>query len=202
MMKDSRIVPLGELSASRILELARLHHVVMHSLLSELGMPFLERYYQVAREDKDVLGFCAISENGTLLGWVSGSPKPDQLNGRLREPLAWFIPQMLRLLFFSPLVMWQLISSVLSTSNQPDMKSGAVELTYIGVAKDQVGVGLGTRLINRFIEASREAEYHSVVLSVEVDNQPAIALYKKTGFEITQTFSEGRYQRHRMELKI
>ena len=201
-MTETRIIPLGDLSDGQVLELANLHHDVMHSLLTDMGMPFLERYYQIAREDKDVLGFCAISENESLLGWVSGSPNPNQLNGRLREPLTWFVPQIFRLLFVRSSVVWQLISSVLSSSNQPAIKIDAIELTYIGVAKDQVGAGLGTRLISRFIEASREAEYHSVVLSVEVENHPAIALYKKTGFEIIQTFSEGRYRRHRMELKI
>jgi len=47
---------------------------------------------------------------------------------------------------------------------------------------------------------SRETRYRSVVLSVEKDNEPAIALYQKAGFKITKTFSEGRYERHRMEL--
>ena len=92
--------------------------------------------------------------------------------------------------------------SVFSSSNQFDIKDDAIELTYIGVSAEQTGTGIGTKLIDRFITASREAGYHSVILSVEMDNPPAIALYKKTGFEIIRTFSEGRYQRHRMELKI
>jgi len=199
---EHNIIPLGELNDRQVLELARLHHAVMHSLLTDLGLPFLERYYQLAQKDTSTIGFCAISENGTLLGWVIGSPKPDQLNGRLREPLSWFILQMLRLLFTRPRVLWQLVSSVFSSSGQSDMKGDAIELTYVGVSGEQKGTGIGTKLIESFITASREAGYHSVILSVEVDNPSAIALYKKTGFEITRTFSEGRYQRHRMELKI
>jgi ribosomal protein S18 acetylase RimI-like enzyme len=41
-----------------------------------------------------------------------------------------------------------------------------------------------------------------VVLSVERENAPAIALYEKAGFKLVKTFSEGRYRRHRMELKL
>ena len=196
------IISLGELDDEQVLELARLHHAVMYSLLTELGLPFLERYYQLAQKDGNVIGFCAVSESGSPLGWVTGSPNPDQLNGRLREPLTWFILQMLRLLFTHPWVLWQLVSSVFSSSDQSNIKDNAIELTYIGVSRKQTGIGIGTKLIDNFLTASREAGYHSVILSVEVDNQPAIALYKKTGFEIIQTFSEGRYQRHRMELKI
>jgi len=198
---EYKIVPLGELDDTQVLELARLHHAAMHSLLTDLGLPFLERYYQFAQKDMSVLGFCAVSPKGIPLGWVIGSPKPDQLNGRLREPLTWIVLQMVRLLFTRPQVLLQLAGSVLS-SDQPDMAADAIELTYIGVAKENAGTGLGTKLIGRFIEASRQAKYRSVVLSVEVENKPAIALYKKVGFEVTKTFSEGHFQRHRMEMRI
>jgi ribosomal protein S18 acetylase RimI-like enzyme len=89
---------------------------------------------------------------------------------------------------------------VISSFPEMEMKSNAIELTYIGVAPDQRGRGLGKDLLNVFIESSRVAGYRSVVLSVEKENESAIALYKKTGFKITKTFSEGRYERHRMEL--
>ena len=202
MTMEYAVIPLDQVDDKQLLELARLHHAVLHSLLSELGLPFLERYYQIAKKDATVVGFCVVSKDGVPLGWVCGSPKPDRLNGQLREPLTWFVYQILRLLFISPLVLWQLMLSVLSSSNQPDMKKDAVELTYIGVSRDYSGIGLGKKLMDHFIEASREAKYHSVALSVEVDNKSAIALYKKTGFEVTHTFSEGRFQRYRMELMI
>ncbi|MGZ9226120.1 MAG: GNAT family N-acetyltransferase [Anaerolineales bacterium] len=109
---------------------------------------------------------------------------------------------MLRLTFTRPLVLWQLISSVLGSSGQPDMKSGAIELTYIGVAPNQRSKGLGREILNAFIEASRMAGHRSVVLSVEMGNTPAIALYENTGFKIIQSFSEGPYKRHRMELVL
>lgn len=198
---EYKIIPLGELDDTQVLELAGLHHAAMHSLLTGLGLPFLERYYRFAQKDMSVLGFCAVSPIGDPLGWVIGSPKPDQLNGRLREPLTWFVLQMFRLLFTRPRVLLQLAGSVLS-SDQPDMAADAIELTYIGVAKENAGTGLGTKLIGHFIESSRQADYRSVVLSVEVENEPAIALYKKVGFKIIQTFSEGHFQRHRMELNI
>jgi|SRR5687767_6167000 len=199
---DYTLVEFPQLDTDGINRLAALHHSVMQTLLSNLGLPVVLRYYQVAREERSVVGICAVSPSGEMLGWALGSPHPNLINSRVRTPLTWFLLQMLRLTLTRPLVLWQLVSSVLRSSGQPDLKSGAIELTYIGVASDQRGKGLGRKLLDAFIEASRMAGYHSVVLSVEMENMPAIALYEKAGFKIIQSFSEGHYQRHRMELVL
>jgi len=196
------LLGLSQLDEDDIKRLAMLHHSVMHSLLSNLGLPMVLRYYQVARADPAVIGLCAVSTAGEMLAWALGSPHPDLINSRLRTPLTWFLFQMLRLTLTRPFILWQLMSSVFNLSNRLYKESGAIELTYIGVASNQRGKGLGEDLLNSFMEASRSTGYRSVVLSVETDNKPAIALYEKMGFKILQTFSEGRYKRHRMELAL
>jgi ribosomal protein S18 acetylase RimI-like enzyme len=196
------LLGLSQLDEDDIKRLAMLHHSVMHTLLSNLGLPMVLRYYQVARDDPAVIGLCAVSTSGEMLGWALGSPHPDLINSRLLKPLTWFLFQMLRLTLSRPFILWQLMSSVFNLSNQSYMKSGAIELTYIGVASNQRGKGLGGELLNAFIEASHSTGYRSIVLSVETDNQHAVALYEKTGFKIIQTFSEGRYKRHHMELVL
>ena len=196
------LLGLSQLDEEGINRLALLHYSVMHSLLSNLGLPMVLRYYQVARDDTAVIGLCAVSTSGEMLAWALGSPHPDLINSRLRTPLTWFLFQMLRLTLTRPFILWQLMSSVFNLSNRLYMESGAIELTYIGVASNQRGKGLGEDLLNSFIEASRSTGYRSIVLSVETDNKPAMALYEKMGFKILQTFSEGRYKRHRMELAL
>jgi len=197
---DHELIPLSKLEDDHLKQLAELHHSVMHTLLADLGLPMVLRYYQTARSDNSVVGICALDPSKKLIGWAMGSPHPDRINSALRSPLLWFAFQMLRVMFTHPFVFSQLISSVLSSSAEMEMKSDAIELTYIGVAADQIGRGLGKDLLNAFIEMSRETGYRSVVLSVEKENGSAIALYKKAGFKIAKTFSEGRYERHRMEL--
>jgi ribosomal protein S18 acetylase RimI-like enzyme len=199
---DYSLVAFSQLTDDHIKRLALLHYSVMRTLLSDLGLPVVWRYYQIAQKDPSVIGFCTISASGDVLGWVIGSPHPDRINAQLRSPLTWFVFQMIRVTLTYPLLLWQLISSVFSSSNQVDVKSGAIELTYIGVADHQKGRGLGKRLLNAFIEASRSRGFHSVVLSVEKENSSAVSLYEKTGFKVIKTFSEGRYQRHRMELTL
>jgi len=193
-------IPLSKLEDGQLKQLAQLHHSVMHTLLADLGLPMVLRYYQIARSDNSVVGIGALNPSKKIMGWAMGSPRPDRINSALRSPLLWFAFQMLRILFTRPIIFFQLISSVLSSSAETEVKSDAIELTYIGVAADQRGKGVGKDLLNAFIEMSREAGYRSLILSVEKDNEAAIALYQKAGFKITKTFSEGRYERHRMEL--
>ena len=193
-----RTVPITQLSEKQIAELASLHHTVMHSLLSDLGLPVVERYYQIAHKDVKVIGFCALSESGNPLGWAIGSPKPDQLNRHLRAALFWFISQMSRVLITRPRVVGQLWTSIRSTSGT--MPAGAIELTYLGVDIFARRHGVGREVLNAFLQAARDTKYRSVVLSVEAENKDAIALYTRAGFEIIDRFTEGSFHRHRMEL--
>jgi ribosomal protein S18 acetylase RimI-like enzyme len=199
---EERLIELSQLTDDEIQSLSILHHSVMHTLLSDLGLPVVLHYYQIARTDPNVIGFCLHSASGEISGWVVGSPHPDRINAQLRSPLVWFLLQMFRVAMTRPAVLLQLLSSVLSTSNQTEWKHGIIELTYIGVASAQRGKGAGKTLLHAFIEASRSKGYRSVVLSVERENSSAISLYEKAGFQIVKTISEGRYQRHRMELML
>lgn len=197
---DYAIIPLSQLKEIDLKKLAILHHGVMHTLLSDLGLPIVLRYYQIAHSDASVIGICMFNSSGEIPGWAMGSPHPDRINSGLRAPLPWFAVQMFRVMFTRPLVFLQLVSSLRSSSAEREIKSDEIELTYIGVTPNQRGKGLGKILLNAFVEASRSHGYRSVLLSVEKENSTAIALYEKSGFKITNTFSEGRYQRHRMEL--
>jgi ribosomal protein S18 acetylase RimI-like enzyme len=202
MSMDIRLIELSCLTDTDLKSLAVLHHSVMHTLLSDLGLPMILRYYQIAQADPQVIGLCAISPAGDVLGWAMGSPHPDRINAGLRSPFAWFVLQMVRVALIRPRVLWQLISSVSSAPSGSELKMNDIELTYIGVSSVQRGKGLGKKLLNAFIEASRSHGYHSVMLSVETENSLAISLYEKEGFKVIRTFSEGRYQRHRMELTL
>ena len=197
---DYELVPLSQVNEGDLKQLASLHHSVMHTLLSDLGLPIVLRYYQTARSDSSVIGICGINSSDEIIGWAMGSPHPDRINSGLRRPLPWFAVQMFRVIFTRPAVLLQLVSSLLTSSAETEMKKDEVELTYIGVTPNHRGKGLGKSLLEAFVESSRSKGYRSVVLSVETDNSAAITLYEKSGFKIRNTLSEGRYQRHRMEL--
>jgi ribosomal protein S18 acetylase RimI-like enzyme len=193
------LISLSKLDKTALIRLAALHCAVMHTLLADLGPSLVLRYYEIAQTDPLVLGLSAISTDGKVLGWAIGSPKPAELNARLRQPFAWFANQMIRLATTRPIVFLELLSSVFSASDANQLQSMQIELTYIGVDPGVQGNGMGKAILTGFIDAARKAGYASIVLSVEIDNLPATALYIKSGFHITKTFSEGRFKRHRME---
>jgi ribosomal protein S18 acetylase RimI-like enzyme len=200
------LTPISRLEPAALDELAALHISSMHTLLSELGLPVVRHYYEVCQRDDAVIGICACSQPGPdtggakLLGWAVGSPYPDEINTRTQRPLPWFAGRMLRLAVTHPAVFPQLAASALASS--APVEPGAVELTYIGVAAAARGQGLGKSLLAAFVDAARDAGYSGVVLSVETDNPAAIALYTKAGFKIMRTFTEGRFERHRMQLAL
>jgi ribosomal protein S18 acetylase RimI-like enzyme len=200
-LKDYVISPLSEAGAEDLESLARLHLAVMHTLLADMGLPFVLRYYENAKMDASVIGYYAVSTGGAMLGWAIGSPHPGLLNARLRRPPAWFVMQILRLARTNPFVLWQLIISISSSAGQME-GTDAIELTYIGVAGQARRKGLGAGLLKAFTDGSRSAGYRSVVLSVERGNAEAAGLYARAGFGVIKTFREGRFERVRMELVL
>jgi ribosomal protein S18 acetylase RimI-like enzyme len=63
-------------------------------------------------------------------------------------------------------------------------------LLGMGLLPEWRGHGVGRRLIERTLEASRAFPLARVELAVRADNEDAMALYRKVGFEV-----EGRRQR-------
>ncbi|PKN91512.1 MAG: hypothetical protein CVU44_19340 [Chloroflexi bacterium HGW-Chloroflexi-6] len=200
------LLPLSQLPASLLPALAALHQATMPTLLSDLGDNFVLRYYQLAQKDPTVIAICALETSQpspqSPIAYALGSPDPAALNAQLRQPLTWFALQLLRLAFSRPGVVLQLARSVLTASEANSLKPGQIELTYIGVAPEARGQGLGKTILAAFVESARAAGYTSVALSVETDNPAALALYTRFGFTITQTFREGRYHRHRMQFDL
>ena len=196
------LTPISKLDRAGLARLTALHCAVMHGLLTDLGRPVVRQYYASAQTDASVLGLCALSPDGSMLGWAMGSADPAALNARLRQPPMWFARQMGRLALTRPGVFLVLLRSVFYASPANRLLVGQVELTYIGVSPEARGLGLGRTLLERFIGQVRLAGYASVMLSVETDNASAIALYTNYGFRITQTVTEGPYSRHRMEYRL
>lgn len=57
----------------------------------------------------------------------------------------------------------------------------------IGLYRAFWGMGVGTALLEELLAAARTAGYEQMELEVVSTNLPAIALYKKMGFEVTGT---------------
>ena len=196
------IKKIQELDEKFLPRVARLHVQVMKGLITDLGAAFAEKYYQAAVHDPKVLGFTAFSEEGELVGYIIGTPSPSDLTSQLTKPLSWFARQALKLLFTRPGTFFQMIASGLSVKGQMEDESDAIEFVYIGVDPKTRGQGIGLQLQQTLMKASKDAGYKRILLSIETWNEASIQLTKKDGFTVKQTFREGGYHRHRMELKL
>ena len=202
MNSNFTIDTLQDLDPALLPRLAQLHIQVMKGLLTDLGYPFVLRYYQAVLAEKQVLGFRAMSNAGELLGYILATPNPSALTSQLTKPLDWFAKEALNLLFTRPRVFFQMIASGLSIKGQMENEADAIEFVYIGVDPRTRGMGIGRALQQTLMKESKDAGYKRVLLSIETWNEASVQLTITDGFKIKRTFREGGYHRHRMELML
>lgn len=80
-------------------------------------------------------------------------------------------------------------SKVLISANQPcgvaliARRGWTSRLAAMGVAREMRGKGAGSWLMGELIKEARERDEHEMVLEVIEQNEPAVSLYRKHGFE-------------------
>jgi ribosomal protein S18 acetylase RimI-like enzyme len=180
------IYNLRDISPQLLPKLAEIH-MGDHGLLSELGYPFVEKYFEIVYHDKQVVAvYAQEDETGELIGYNIASPEPASLTGQLTNVAR-------------PLAIFQLVVSSLSIQTQMKNESDAIESLYLTVSPKYRGKGMGRIIQQGLFKAVREAGYKRIVGSIEVTNQASIAMCLANGFTITKTFREGKYTRHRIE---
>jgi ribosomal protein S18 acetylase RimI-like enzyme len=193
------IYNLRDISPQLLPKLAEIH-MGDHGLLSELGYPFVEKYFEIVYHDKQVVAvYAQEDETGELIGYNIASPEPASLTGQLTNSRTWFIKQIVKASFARPLAIFQLVVSSLSIQTQMKNESDAIESLYLTVSPKYRGKGMGRIIQQGLFKAVREAGYKRIVGSIEVTNQASIAMCLANGFTITKTFREGKYTRHRIE---
>ena len=68
----------------------------------------------------------------------------------------------------------------------PDFDRDTAWLLALGVRHDCRGKQVGERLLKRSLESLQSVDVKHVALTVAPDNDPAIMLYKKTGFMVKE----------------
>ncbi|HPC27491.1 MAG TPA: GNAT family N-acetyltransferase [Candidatus Methanomethylicus sp.] len=93
-----------------------------------------------------------------------------------------------------------------SGDNRSGSNSTVVELSGIVVDEDAKGRGVGSALIERLLDECRGAGASLVYVKTEVNNLPALAFYRKHGFEpredVDETVSGGVVRCTRLERRL
>jgi len=196
------ILPIKQASPEMLSRLAHLHHRADHGLLSDLGYPFVRRYFDAVISDARVLGFYALSEDGELIGYTVGSPDPAALTLQLTRPRIWFLLQVLKVLFTKPTAFFQLLVSSIKVQGQMKDEEDAIESIYLTVDPKFRGHGMGRIIQQALIKAAREAGYRRILGSIQTWNKASLAVTTANGFKVKDTFREGKYMRYRVELEL
>lgn len=193
------IYPLKELKSEQLPEIARLH-LDDHGLLTQLGYPFVLRYFEIIRSDKNVVGVIAKDDQtGRIIGYNVASPQPAALTSQLIDDKVWFIREILKVIFTRPSAFIQLIVSSLTIKSQMEDEADAIESLYLTIDESYRGQKVGRTLQQGLFEEARKAGYKRIVGSIETWNEASIKMCQSNGFVIKRTFREGKFIRHRIE---
>jgi GNAT superfamily N-acetyltransferase len=193
------IYPFKELKPEQLPEIARLH-LGDHGLLTQLGYPFVLRYFEIVLQDKCVVGVIAKDDqSGKIIGYNIASPEPASLTSQLINDKSWFIKEIIKVLLTHPSAFIQLIVSSFTIKSQMEEEADAIESLYLTIDENYRGQKVGRTLQQGLFEEARKAGYKRIVGSIETWNEASIKMCQSNGFVIKKTFREGKFIRHRIE---
>lgn len=193
------IYALNKLKPEQLPEIATLH-LEDHGLLTQLGYPFVLRYFEMALKDNRAIGvFAQDNETGKVIGYNLASAEPAALTAQLSNDKVWFIKEIIKVILTHPSAFIQLIVSSLSIKSQMEDETDSIESIYLTVDENYRGQKVGRTLQQGLIDEARKAGYKRIVGSIETWNEASIKMCQSNGFVIRKTFREGKFIRHRIE---
>jgi RimJ/RimL family protein N-acetyltransferase len=193
--------PLTTLPADRLPRIAEIH-LDDAGLLSKLGYPFVLRYFENAVQDENAFGFFAQDdETKEIMGFSLASPEPSALTSKLTKDKAWFIKNILKVIFTRPLAFLQMVISSITIRGQM-YEPNTIECVYFTVNPKFRRRGLGRSLQKALMDEGRKRGYKKIYASVETWNVASLKATQANGFRIIKTFREGIYHRHRLESEL
>lgn len=199
-MDGVELINIETLGVSQQGAVATMHCAEMpRSMLSRLGPAVTKKFYASIGRSSQLFGTAAIVE-GRIGGAVVGTPSPNTAFEAVTAPLPIFV---LRVLRRRPTMLPRLVWSKLRPAHDVARPARSVELLYIFTDRRRRGAGIGKALLARFFDDARTRGLDRVTLSVEVDNDAAIGLYERRGFDIVAARQrEGGHLCHRMSAPI
>lgn len=165
--------------------------------LTLLGPRFLAAFYQAFLGDKDALLLVAEGSDRRVTGFLAGVPAPESYFGRLRLTRGTrlglaALPALAR----HPVrVGKRLLAAVVYRGDRPPGLPDFWLLSSLGVHAEASGMGVGSTLMRRFLDAARQAGARGVYLLTDgSDNAATLRFYGRHGFVVhaERTRPDGR----------
>ena len=157
--------------------------------LTRLGGEFLRRYYRLVLRYR--AGIVLVSEScGALEGFACGFIDPAEFYRLMSCNSRLFVLPAMRALVRQPSLATRVLRAVQRIQRPASGElAPSCELSSVAVAPEAGGRGLGKALVEAFLERAWSMGARRVCLTTDADaNEPANALYRKTGFQHTRRF--------------
>jgi len=172
-----------------------------------IGRRFIRGFYRFYIRKK-ALVFVAVNSAGGVIGLICGG-KPELRQNFSRVGMLLYAPDIIFGAIRNSYARRRLLHHISSGIDKllkrlfrkrPSIKEPSVNiegswasLLSVCTVPDQRGRGVGTALIRRFEAESQAAGYNAIRLSVHSNNEAAISLYKKCGWEVVSQSDAGVY---------
>lgn len=180
---------------------ASLQQLEITGPLAELGPAFAAAFFRTALRHGLVHGWCC-EENGELQGFLIGSLDAHRLFARTlrHDPVPLILRAGLKMLRgFGGFR----LARALARGSSPSLPSThGPELTFIAVAPEQQGKGIGRCLVRRWETFLLERGVSHYELSVDASNARAIGFYEGLQFAVCDRFRDHGRDRLRMQKAI
>lgn len=189
------------LGGRHVKAVAALHCATLTGLLSQLGKPAAEAFYEGCVRTNLAVGLVYM-QDAKLHGFALGSPHPDLLKRDVlrKNPLGTLTSLGIASVTRPSAAAWLLKS--FKGPDEGSFDARAPELIYLAVSDACRGGGVGTKLVKAFNDTMRLGGTDGYEVSVDEDNATAIAFYERLGFGFVGRYREFGSQHRRYRLAI
>jgi len=169
--------------------IAELHiQGISTGFISSLGIDFVTALYEAIAQSKFSFGFVA-EENNKILGFVAFATNINKLYKSVILKEGWRFAFLSAGKMFSLRRMKKVLQTLFYASRiKKKMDLPSAELLSIVVAEQAQGKGIGKQLLERGFRECAKRDVDKVKVLVGANNEPAIKLYLKFGFELAGQF--------------
>jgi len=165
-------------------------------LMTQLGSPFLKKYYEIAASyPKNITAIKEI-ENQKIIGFAIGFMNPEEFYPQLVEKKFTLMKKAFRYLILRPWLWKRVLESYLfAGSDYYERKSSdsVAELASIAVLPEYKGRGAGKELITYFINQAKAKNINMITLTTDAENNDEVNLfYQRNGFILSRAFEKSK----------
>lgn len=173
-----------QMALSDIKQVAEIHKRELSGFLSELGIPFLKKFYKVSLDIPEMFTYVE-ERSGHILGFTSGVSRTKGLYKKIIfKNIFYLIVPLLSYFIVHPLK----VIKTLKILSYPAFSEDIPELLTLVVKKEEQNRGIGRKLFQAVSEEFEKRRIKEFYVSA-YERLPANGFYRKIGCRLDRSFN-------------